>query len=527
VLTQQALAEIDREIIAASQSQEVLDRVCRQAAALLHVPKAAIATMDGSGLMRVSASFGFLDATASMDEFLRLQKMGLFPGRQQGVFSVDEIHPGNPFMPEFCAREGICAVSMAPLTAQGQRLGMLAVFDTRPHAWSQDEQQTLSFLGGQTALALQKTQLHEQTEQRLQRLTALRTIDQAISTSLDLRLTLNILLGQITTQLGVDAAAILRYNPILQTLEFAAGNGFHSTAVERLHLRLGEGLAGAAALERRVVHVDNLEDPMSGAVQAQLFAAEKFSAYYGVPLLAKGKLLGVLDVFHRSPLAPDQDWLDYLESLAGQAAIAVENANLFDNLQRSNAELSLAYEATIEGWSQALDLRDQETEGHTQRVAELTQRLGISMHLSDIELVHLRRGALLHDIGKIAVPDEILRKPGPLTEEEWLVMRLHPLTAFRLLSPIHYLQPSIDIPYCHHEKWDGTGYPRHLKGEEIPLMARIFAAVDVWDALTSDRPYRPAWSKERALDYIRAQSDLHFDPRVVNAFLNILEKAAP
>ncbi len=183
-----------------------------------------------------------------------------------------------------------------------------------------------------------------------------------------------------------------------------------------------------------------------------------------------------------------------------------------------------AYNATIEGWSAALDLRDKETEGHTQRVTETTLRLAKRMGFSKTEIVHIRRGALLHDIGKMGVPDHILLKPDKLTDEEWVIMRKHPELAYHLLSPIQYLQEALDIPYCHHEKWDGTGYPRGLKGEEIPFAARIFAIVDVWDALTSDRPYRLAWSRDRALEYIRSLSGTHFDPQVVETFLETIDQ---
>jgi putative nucleotidyltransferase with HDIG domain len=236
-------------------------------------------------------------------------------------------------------------------------------------------------------------------------------------------------------------------------------------------------------------------------------------------LIAKGQVKGVLEIFHRAPLHPDEEWLEFLETLAGQAAVTIDNAELFTDLQRSNMELALAYDATIEGWSRALDLRDKETEGHTQRVTEMAERLARALGMSEEELVHMRRGALLHDIGKMGISDTILLKPGSLTDEEWETMRQHPEYAYNLLSPISYLRPALDIPYCHHEKWDGTGYPRGLKGEEIPLAARIFAVVDVWDALRSDRPYRKAWSEEKARAYIREQAGKYFDPRVVEVFL--------
>jgi putative nucleotidyltransferase with HDIG domain len=216
--------------------------------------------------------------------------------------------------------------------------------------------------------------------------------------------------------------------------------------------------------------------------------------------------------------------LSFLETLGGQAAIAIENSILFHSLQRSNYDLALAYDATIEGWSHALDLRDKDTEGHTVRVTEMTLRLARIMGLHDDQLIHIKRGALLHDIGKMGVPDSILLKPGVLTDAEWEVMHEHPQLAYNWLAPISFLQSALDIPYCHHEMWDGSGYPRGLKGEQIPLPARIFTIVDVWDALTSDRPYRSAWPEDEVLDYIRKNSGKHFDSEVVSVFMSNLHR---
>jgi len=193
-----------------------------------------------------------------------------------------------------------------------------------------------------------------------------------------------------------------------------------------------------------------------------------------------------------------------------------------EKLLEAHSKLLEAYGATIEGWSHAMDLRDRETEGHSRRVTELTLQLAKSFGMSDEQLTHIRHGSLLHDMGKLGVPDSILHKPDKLTSEEWAIMRKHPQFAYDMLYPIEYLHMALDIPYCHHEKWDGTGYPRGLKNNEIPMSARIFAIVDVWDALISDRPYRPAWKKEDALEYIRQQAGTHFDPQVVDLFLKVM-----
>jgi putative two-component system response regulator len=194
-----------------------------------------------------------------------------------------------------------------------------------------------------------------------------------------------------------------------------------------------------------------------------------------------------------------------------------------ENLRAAHKRLSDAYEATIEGWSHAMDLRDKETEGHSRRVTELSIKLAQAMGMSEEEIVHLRHGALLHDMGKIGIPDSILHKPAELTDDEWAIMHQHTQFAYEMLNSIEYLRDALEIPYFHHEKWDGTGYPQGLKGEQIPIAARIFAVADVWDALTSNRPYRPAWSEDEALAYIHEQSGKHFDPRVVELFFKVIK----
>jgi PAS domain S-box-containing protein/putative nucleotidyltransferase with HDIG domain len=362
-----------------------------------------------------------------------------------------------------------------------------------------------------------------QIRQQLERLSALRKIDQAIASSFNLGFTLNMLISEVKTQLQVDAADILLLNPEEQVLEYAVGQGFRTHEVETARVPIGKSRAGRAAQERRLIKIENLKVQPDDPFFARLLAEENFVSYYGVPLIVKGNVEGVLEVFHRTPLHPYPEWLEFLNILAGQASLAIDNVTLFENLQASNRELIRAYDRTIEGWSRALDLRDKETEGHTQRVTEMTMHLARNFAFSEEQLLHIRWGALLHDIGKMGVPDNILLKPEPLTPEEWTIMQKHAQYAYDLLKPITFLAPALDIPYSHHEKWDGTGYPRGLAGENIPLAARLFAVVDVWDALISERPYRPAWSAAEALAYVREQSGKYFDPQVVTAFLKIVE----
>jgi PAS domain S-box-containing protein len=365
----------------------------------------------------------------------------------------------------------------------------------------------------------------DQARLRLDHLAALHAIDLMITSSLDLRVTLKQFVDLVISQFRVDAADVLLLNPHTQTLEYAAGHGFLSASVQQTRLRMGQGIAGLAALERRSIHIPNMLDPASGFVRAKLLRDEDFKSYYVVPLAAKGQVKGVLEVLHRAPLTFDAEELDYLTALAAQAAIAIDNATLFDELQRSNIELTIAYDATLEGWARALDLRDRVTERHTERVTEMTVRLARALGMSERELVHVRRGALLHDIGKIGIPDSILLKQGPLTPEEWEIMRRHPVYAFEMLKPIAYLRQALDIPYCHHERWDGTGYPRGLKGEQIPLAARVFSLADIWDALfAADRPYRRPLSVEDACTHIKGLAGTHLDPKVIEVFLSMKDE---
>jgi HD-GYP domain-containing protein (c-di-GMP phosphodiesterase class II) len=411
-----------------------------------------------------------------------------------------------------------------PIRTAKPVVGILFVGFHAPYELSDSQKHLLATIAEIAGNAIQRMRLHEQTNKQLQKLSALRQIDLAITGNLDLGSTLQVLIDQAITQLGVDAACILVFSPYKQTFEFATNRGFLTEALRNTHLRFGEGYAGRAALERRTLFIPDLRTHQTDFLRSPAFATEGFVSYYAVPLIARHQIEGVLEIFHRSPLEDDHELLEFLEALASQAAIAIDNAMLFSDLQRSNGELNLAYDSTLEGWSRALDLRDRETEGHSQRVTELAIRLAKAMSVNESELVHLRRGALLHDIGKLGIPDSVLLNPGELNEEERELIRKHPTTAYELLAPIAYLRPALDIPYCHHERWNGSGYPRGLKGEEIPLSARIFAVVDVWDALISDRPYRKKWPEEKARAYLREQAGEQFDPRVVDIFLTLLRR---
>ena len=440
------------------------------------------------------------------------------------VFSIADLQkiPSQPYLDQF-VEMNMRSIALATMAYEHELIGSLnAVTLGGSRDFTGDELMLLQGLADQAALAIINTRLYKDARRRLENLQALRAIDVAIASNHDLRGNLEVLLDKVTGQLNVDAAVFLLLDGTNQQLEFAASRGFHTPTLRFTRLRVGEGIAGRAAQQRQVISIRDLRTDPQTLTYAPSLAREGFASYYATPLITQGNVMGVLEIFHRSPLDPDQEWLDFLNALAGQAAIAIENTTLFEDLQRTNDELLQAYDSTIEGWSHALDLRDKETEGHTQRVTMLTMDLARAIGFDDRELRYIRWGALLHDIGKMGVPDRILLKEGPLTDDEWILMRRHPVFAHEMLRSIRYLYPALDIPYCHHEKWDGTGYPRGLKGEEIPLAARIFAVVDVWDALTSDRPYRPAWTREKTLAHIREGAGSHFDPQVVKAFIQLI-----
>ncbi len=410
------------------------------------------------------------------------------------------------------------AILEVPMLYGGELIGVLTADEIgeSTRTFSEADERLLSLFASQAAGAIHSARLYQETVQRLDHLQALRAIDQAISSSLDMRTTLNILLTQTIAQLDVDAADVLLLNPDSNQLKLVSGRGFHTLFIESMNLN--DSFAGRAITEHLPIMRLDLETASQNPQFLNLWKAERFTCYWCVPLIVKEQVKGVMEVYRRAPFQPDAEWLDFIQALAGQAAIAIDSTQLFQNLQRANLELSQAYDATIEGWSRAMDLRDHETEGHTLRVTEQTLALARAMDVGDDDLTIIRRGALLHDIGKLGIPDSILLKEGQLTSEEWAEMRKHPQLAHDMLMPITYLNKAIDIPYCHHEKWDGTGYPQGLKGTQIPLFARIFAILDVWDALTNDRPYRKKWTNQQALQFIQEQSDLHFDPQVVDIF---------
>lgn len=467
-------------------------------------------------------------------EFTVSAAQGDWEAKLSSVFKVDEriykavIETGKPYvvsdlyseLSRWCFDESIGPAVFLPLQSEEKLLGILVVARCRSSqspSFSFSEIHLLTAIGEMAGNALRRQRLHESSMEQMEQLQALRRIDMAITSNLDLQSTLEITLYQVIKILNVDAAAIVRLFPD-RSLKYTAWKGLYCNP-RGINLHLDDSRLRRVLAQKEPTRVPEIRKRGLHPYWRQFMEKEGIVGYCSIPLMARDQLQGILEVYHRRPLYRSSDWLKLLETLGGQVAIAMDNDHLFTSLEYANIELTLAYDATIEGWAYALDLRDEETEGHSQRVAKKTILLAMDMDFPEDQLTHLRRAALLHDIGKMGIPDAILLKPGKLTPKEWKIMRRHPQYAWEMLHSIEYLRPSLHVPYCHHEKWDGGGYPQGLKGESIPLEARIFAVVDVYDALTSDRSYRAAWTHEQALELISREKGKHFDPQVADLFL--------
>jgi len=331
--------------------------------------------------------------------------------------------------------------------------------------------------------------------------------------------TSRLLLGTLTAQLNVDAARVLLFDQQGQ-LYPSGTRGFRLPAHKHGPLLYRGSPVERVVQEHNPVYIRDLGTPSAGTYSAMV-TQEGLQTYYGVPLVIRGQVKGVLETFFclARPLEPE--WIQLLQALAVQAGLAIEKATAFSTLERNNLDLSLAYDRMIEQVAHAIELRDPSTEGHSRQIAEQTGQLARLFAIKESDLIHVRRGAFLHDFGMLTVPEKILHKPGPLTEEEWALVQRHPVQAQELLSPINILRPALDIPLYHHERWDGTGYPFHMHRESIPLVARLFAVVETWSMLQVPRPWRPAYTRAQAREFLRAQSGVAFDPHVVDVFLRM------
>ncbi len=484
----------------AKSTNELLPIILRETTSLLGATKGAVLLFD-HGVLTVNNYIGDLEDFGNRIGEFRDYFLSIIA---KGVTRVDGFK---------------CFI---PLASRDVSLGLIYIEreEDANLTYSMSDISISHAIGEMSANAIYREQLHESSQKRMDQLQALRVIDSAITTNSKIENTLQIAISQICRIQDVEAGAVLK-SKMGAKLEYAAWQGFGLSDLSSMKPFYSNfrDIYGESASSIIIKNLDVEEDRIRNEI---LVKAGKFQTYIAIPLIAHYRFYGILELFKSNNINPDHDWIKSLEALASQTAIAMDNDHLFSSLEMANRNLLRAYDATIEGWAYALDLRDQETEGHSRRVTELTLELAREMGVPEALMLNIKRGALLHDIGKMGVPDRILLKPGSLSDDEWHVMRKHPQYAWDMLNSIEYLKPALEIPYNHHEKWNGSGYPRGLSKEDIPLSARIFSIIDVYDALTSDRPYREPWDSDRAINYIISGSGSHFDPNVVTAFVRLM-----
>ncbi len=405
-----------------------------------------------------------------------------------------------------------------PLIVRDRVIGMVAVDHSQPGFFRDTDVQMVTALAGQAALAIDNARLFKDTQQRLVELEILQTMASALRIAQTVDEVFPIILDQLIHLLDFGSALVDLIDPLSgEIVSVLAEGAWAPMTGKRTPIDKGGSGRVIAAGQPYVTH-----DLMADGFVAWPNLIGGLNSAACVPIVANQQSIGTLWVGRQSQSHITHEEVNLLIALGEMVGNTLQRMRLHEQTVRQTEEITLAYDLTLEGWAKALELRDKETEGHSRRVTDLTLQLARQFGFDETELVHIRRGVLLHDIGKMGISDQILKKPSALSDEEWIEMHKHPQYAYDLIYPITYLRPALDIPYCHHEKWDGSGYPRGLRGEQIPLAARIFALVDVFDALSNDRLYRSAWPREQALAYLVEQSGKHFDPRVVQAALEIL-----
>lgn len=521
-----ALYEIDQMIGSTLDLDRVMDLITSQLGKLISFDSMAVLQVDGDNLVTIACQ-GFKDpqeviglAFPSLPEYPNYEVI-----QKKHPVTHKNISEAFPLFYQPVRQEVSGSIKTwlgVPLVVQDQVIGMFTIDRHAEEEYSKVDIEIAMQFASRAAIAITNARLYHQMKMNLDKLEILRKVDAAITSSLDFDDVLETVLGQVTTGLNVDIATIYLYDEATKMLKYARSVGFQSSGDTEISIGMSQGYVGRVASSQEPLFIPAVDLRSDGNAYPFSFKREGVTSYYGFPLVSKGKFQGVLELLNRTRLEPDEEWHSFAETLARQTAIAVDNLTLFANLQTANKELREAYDATIEGWAHALEIRDKETEGHSRRVERLTVEIARRYGFGEDKLVHIRRGVLLHDIGKMGIPDQILHKPGPLDEDEWKIMRKHPTYAYEMLKDIEYLRPALTIPHYHHERWNGAGYPEGLRGEEIPLEARIFAVVDAWDALTSDRPYRDAWSEEKAKQYLLEQAGIEFDPEVISVLLELI-----
>jgi len=497
-------------------SQNVLEKIQE----LFHTRSAAILTMiDREYAVRLESATGTWESFIGKE--MDVKDCISYKAIKENKIIIYDRNSNQKKLCQGFASEISRFKAIIPLYINKKVLGMLVA--GRDDKFTDRDVDVFKTIADMVASALERTNLYHRTEKQLKRLESLHAIDQAITAINDIQVVNKIILEQVCKELEPDAANILILNSATNVLEYFGAVGFMDAKIRDIRIPLTTSIAGKVLLENKGYAISDLEQDPLWFIRKNM-QVENFKAYFASPLSIKGQAIGVLEVFFRKCFNPDGEWQNFFEVLATQAAVAYDSFRKFSELQKIQQNMVSSFRSTIETWSKSLELHDIESHGHIRRVTNETLKLAKDLGISDLELPNIERGALLHDIGKIGIMDEILLKKGALSEEEWGEIKRHPTIARDLLSNVKLLEDAMDIPYSHHENWDGSGYPQGVKGENIPLSARIFAVVETYDALISDRPYRKAWSHKEAIEYLIEQKGKKFDPVVVDRFLSIIHK---
>ncbi len=409
----------------------------------------------------------------------------------------------------------------APISIEGSVEGAIGI-ESKDYVFKDSDLRLLQSISEIVGIAARSVRLIEVLSERLHWLEILHKINEQIGIETEPDKLYKILVDSAIEATQAESSALLIYNPNTGLLEKAAAKSWLDKVFE-IPLKPDECISGGIFQSGKTrLSPEIREDPLLIPRNLPLIPAG--CANIGIPVVYEDKVLGVFHLSIKAPLSFTKELVEFAEMFGSYSGIVIGRMQQIQALQEAEKQIKIAYDETLEGWARAIGYRDNETFQHTLRVTNIANIIGEALSLDDKTLENLRRGAILHDVGKIGIPDNILRKPRAFTKEEKEIMRTHPSFAYELLRPIAFLSEAIIVPYCHHERWDGKGYPQGLKGDEIPLLARIFSVADVYDAMTSDRPYRKARTHEEAIKYIRSQSGRHFDPHIVDVFLEIVDK---
>ncbi len=516
----ESLREATSALTRTIELEKLFDIILESLAKLVSYTSASIEVIDVEQI-EIVASRGLPDH----NEFLgkkygfRPKKWGINIENIDQPIIIPDVQADERFV-KYKGAEYIRGWMGVPMIAEDNLIGYLNLDSDEVDFYNEAQADVVQIFANQAATAIQNAHRFRSETKRRNEAENLQVAATALTSSLDVEEVLQTILIALKEVTPYDSTSVLLLESDQVRVRAAKGTVNPGLALDQLFPANNPLLREIQKSGKAIIVADAQKDIRFDNWPATV----QVHGWLGIPLITRGQIIGYITLDSCKVGAFNDNDAKLAQTFAHQAAVAIDNAHLFTRLQETNEALSKAYDTTLEGWGKALELRDKETQGHTVRVTELTQKLAMQMGIHEPELTQVRRGVQVHDIGKMGVPDRILHKKAPLTKKEWAAMHEHPRYAFDLLYPITYLRPALDIAYCHHERWDGTGYPRNLKGEEIPLTARIFAVVDVWDALTSNRSYRKAWPRKKVLHHLRNESGKHFDPQVVEIFLNMIEQ---